>query len=127
MMSVGFLCHSTLDPGLKAARTERRAAFPGPIEVLQVSCPAVRADNRSGPGGTPRPILGLPCAQPDGLLIEQQLQLRTALEVRSPVLLRQVDPVQRGLFCKFDLEGVEMCVIVENEITLESFTALQLA
>ena len=35
-----FLRHSTLDPVLKAARTEHRAAFPGPIEVLQVSCPA---------------------------------------------------------------------------------------
>lgn len=60
----------------------------------------------------PCPILGLPFAQQDGLLIAQQLQLRTALEVRSLVLLRLVDPVQRGPFRAVVLEGVEMGVIV---------------
>ena len=71
--------------------------------------------------------IGPPCAHQDGLLIEQQLQLRTALEVRSPVLLGPLDPVQRGPCRAVVLEGVEMGVIAEHEITLESFTALQLA
>ncbi len=77
---------------LKAAHTERRAAFPGRVEVLQVSRPAVNADNPPGRRGTQRAILGLPCAQQDGLLVEQQLQLRPALEVRSPVVLHTVEP-----------------------------------
>ncbi len=81
------MCQATHDPALKAPLTERIPALLGRVEVLQVSRPAVRADNRPGPGGTQRPILRLPCAQQDGLLVERQLQLRTALDVRSPVLL----------------------------------------
>ncbi len=87
------MCQATRDPALKAPLTERRAARPGRVEVLQVSRPAVNADNTPGPRGTQRPILRLPCAQQDGLPVAQQLQLRTALNVRLPVLLRQVDPV----------------------------------
>ncbi len=49
------------------------------------------------------------------------------MDIRSPVLLRPGDPVQRGSFRAVVLEGVDMGVIVEHEITLESFTALQLA
>ena len=105
------MCQATRDPALKAARTQRRSAHPGRVEVLQVSRPAVNADNRPGPGGTQRPILGPPCAQQDGLLVAQQLQLRTALNVRSPVLLRPVDSVQRGPCRAVVLEGVEMGVI----------------
>ncbi len=114
MRGSSFSRHPTLYTALKAPLTERRSAYPGRVEVLQVSRPAVRADNTPGPGGTQRPILRLPCAQQDGLLVEQQLQLRNALDVRSPVLLGLGDPVQRGLFCEVDLEGVDMSVKVEH-------------
>ncbi len=127
MRGSSFSRHPALYTALEAARTQRRAAYPGRVEVLQVSRPAVNADNTPGPRGTQRPILGLPCAQQDGLLVAQQLQLRNALDVRSPVLLGLGDPVQRGLFREVDLEGVDMGVIVVHEITLESFTAFQLA
>ena len=62
----------------------------------------------------PCPILGPPCAQQDGLLVECQLQLRNALDVRSPVLLRLVDPVNGGPCRAGVLEGVDMGVIVEQ-------------
>ncbi len=58
----------------------------------------------------PCPILGLPFAQQDGLLVARQLQLRNALDLRSPVLLRLVDPVERGPFRAVVLEGVDMGV-----------------
>ncbi len=110
-MGVSFLYHTALDPGLEAGRTERRSAYPGRIEVLQVSRPTVNADNTPGPRGTQRPILGPPCAQQDGLLVAHQLQLRPALNVRSPVLLGPVDPVQRGPFREVVLEGLDVGVI----------------
>ena len=118
VMGVGFLCHSASDPALKAPLTQRRSAYPGRVEVLQVSRPAVRADNRPGPRGTQRPILRLPFGQQDGLLVEQQLQLRTALDVRTPVLLRLGDPVQRGPLREVVLEGVGVGVEVGHRIAI---------
>ncbi len=110
-MGVGFLRHSTRNTALEAARTQCRSAYLGRVEMLQLPRPAVNADNTPGPGGTQRPILRPPCAQQDGLLVAHQLQLRPALNVRSPVLLCPVDPVQRGPCRAVVLEGVEMGVI----------------
>ncbi len=42
VMGVGFLRHTPLDPSLKTPRTQRTAAFPGRVEVLQASCPAAQ-------------------------------------------------------------------------------------
>ncbi len=108
--NAGFPRLPPLHTPLKAAYTEHRAAFPGRVKMLQVSRPAANADNTPGPGGTQRAILGLPCAQQDGLLVAHQLHLRTALDVRSPVLLRPIDAVQRGPFREVVLKNVDMGV-----------------
>ncbi len=100
-MGVSFLYHTAFNPALKAPLTERRAARPGRVEVLQVSRPAVDADNRPGPGGTARSILCPPLTQQSCLL-----------EIRSPVLLRPVDSVQRGPCRAVVLEGVDRGVRV---------------
>ena len=107
----------------KTQRTHRPAIALRGVEVLQVSRPAVNADNSPGPGGTQRAILGPPCAQQDGLLVKQQLSLRTALNVRSPVLLRTVDPVERGPCRAVVLEDVDMGVMVGHG--LRSYTSFQ--
>jgi len=57
---------ATRDPALKATRTQCRAAHLGRVEVLQLPCAAVKADNRPGPRGTQRPILRPSLAQQDG-------------------------------------------------------------
>ncbi len=47
-----------------------------------------------------------------------QPQLRTALNVRSPVLLGPVDPVQQGPFRAVVLEGVDVGVEVRRGLQL---------
>ncbi len=102
----------------KTQRTHRPAIALRGVEVLQATCPAVTAGCRTHSGCTAGPILCLPDAQQgcpfDGDLVERQLQLSDTLDVRSPVLLFPVDPVQRGPFCEVVLEGVEMGVKVEH-------------